>query len=212
MDLKRFRTIDRQPRPPANTIALILCILISLAGCHPAQTQVENEPKQVPEVPSVKEVDAKFPACPGKIATGPNNHKVTLTWSPSVRPGHSKEIRYCLYRSRGRVERIKGELTVDKAPCSNCELVTATPVPATKARDIQVNNQSSYCYVAVAIEDGGNKFSEFSNQAEADIPKADEPGSNTPSIDGLSHDGGIDSHVLAVVTYALLQSRGKAQQ
>ena len=179
MDLKRCLAIDRQLRPLANVaLPSILCVLISLAGCHPAQTQVENEPKHVPEVRTEKKIDAKFPPCPGKIATGPNNHKVSLTWNPSVTPNHSKEVRYCLYRSRGRVKRIKGELTIDKAPCTNCELVTETPLPATNVTDLQVNNESSYCYVAVAIEAGGNKFSEFSNQAEADIPKADIPGSN----------------------------------
>jgi len=170
------------------SLPIIVCVLISFAGCHPAQTQVQNEPKQVPEAPAVKKNEAKFSTCPGKITTGPNRHKVTLTWNPSATPNHSKEVRYCLYRSRSRVQRITGELTVDKAPCSNCELVTPIPVPVTNVTDLQVDNESSYCYVAVAIEDGGNKFSEFSNQAEADIPKADEPGSNKPSGGTLCDD------------------------
>jgi hypothetical protein len=184
MDLKRFLAIDRQLRPLAQgaiPIILYLCVLLSLTGCHPAQRQVENEPKQIPEVLPEKKNSGKFPHCPGEIAKGSNHHKVKLTWNPSVTPNHSKEVRYCLYRSRGRVKRIKGELTVDKPPCTNCELVTEIPVPAATFIDLQVENESSYCYVAVAIEDGGRKFSEFSNQAEADIPKADEPGSNKTS-------------------------------
>jgi len=181
MNLKRFLAIDRLRLLANIAIPIGLCALLGLAACRPDQTPAENESKPIPEVRQEKKADAKFPPCPGNVATGANRHKVTLTWNPSVTPNHSKEVRYCLYRSHGRVKRIKGELTVDKAPCSNCELVTATPVPATNATDLQVGNEASYCYVAVAIEDGGKKFSEFSNQAEADVPKADEPGSNKPS-------------------------------
>jgi len=182
MDLKCFHAIDGQLQALANVaLPIILSVLLSIAGCHSTQTQVQNEPRNAPEVPPVKRNESKFPACPGKISTGPKNHTVTLMWNPSVTPNHSREVRYCLYRSRGPVKRIKGELTVDKAPCSNCELVTTTPVAVTNTTDLQVDNESSYCYVAVAIEAGGSKFSEFSNQAEADIPKADEPGSNKPS-------------------------------
>jgi len=179
MDLKRFVATNRRLGPLGKVAAsIILCAVPSLVGCHPDQTQAQNEPKNVPEVREEKKKDANFPACPGQITKRSNKHQVTLTWNPSLTPNHSKEVRYCLYRSRGRVKRIKGELTVDKAPCTNCELVTEIPVPATKFTDLKVDNESSYCYVAVAIEDGGKKFSEFSNQAEADIPKADEPGSN----------------------------------
>lgn len=186
MDWKRVLAIDHQLRPFVSVvIPLTLCVSISLAGCHSAQTEAQNEAKPPGEVQpkdnQVKKNNAQFPACPGKIAGGSKDHKVTLTWNASVTPNHSKEIRYCLYRSQGRVQRIKGQLTVDKAPCSKCELVTPTPVPATNTYDLQINNDSSYCYVAVAIEDGGRQFSEFSNQAEADVPKAGVPGSNQPS-------------------------------
>jgi hypothetical protein len=194
MDLKSVGAIGRQLRPLEYiALPIIVCVLISLAGCHPAETQVQNEPQHVPEAPPKRKIEPKFPACPGKIATGPKNHTVTLTWNRSVTP-NNKEVRYCLYRSRGRVQRIKGELTVDKPPCSNCELVTATPVPATNATDVQIDNESSYCYVAVAIEDGGNKFSEFSNQAQADVPKADVPGSNQPSSGTLCDTNKASKH------------------
>ena len=36
--------------------------------------------------------------------------------------------------------------------------------------DMQVTNGAHYCYAAVALETGYGYFSEFSNQAEADIP------------------------------------------
>ena len=186
MDWKRVLAIDREPRPFASVvIPLVLCVSISFAGCHSAQTQAQNESKPAVEVQpkdnQLKKSNAKFPPCPGKTAGGSKDHKVTLTWNASVTPNQSKEIRYCLYRSKGRVQRIKGQLTVDKAPCSNCELVTPTPIRATSTYDLQISNDASYCYVAVAIEDGGRQFSEFSNQAEADVPKAGVPGSNQPS-------------------------------
>src|SRR5690349_19926757 len=124
MDLKCVHAIDDQVLAFANVaLPINLSVVIRHTGSHSRTRQVQNEPRNAPEVPPVKRNESKFPACPVKISTGPNNHRVTLMCNPSVTPNHSREARYCLYRSRGPVKRIKGELTVDKAPCSNCELV-----------------------------------------------------------------------------------------
>jgi len=192
MDLKGLPGTDRRPLQLKNIArSVILCALLNLTGCtYPGRSYSRDqaEPKQNPQVQREKKNDWTFPACPvGDIKKGGStDHKVTLTWNASTSSDKSKEIRYCLYRSRDRrVGRITGELTVDKAPCTKCELVTDLPVPGTTIIDHQVQNEARYCYAAVAIQFGNQKFSEFSNQAEADVPDAKHPGSNKNSTGTL---------------------------
>lgn len=96
-------------------------------------------------------------------------HSVTLSWIASTSAGVGKDIRYCLYRTTGGpVQKSSG--TTGTSPCLSCQLVTPTPVTNTNYQDTHVQNGVHYCYVAIAIDAGNSRSSDFSNQTDAVIP------------------------------------------
>lgn len=125
------------------------------------------------------------PTCPpgdppdNDVSSSPvGSHRVSLTWNLSTSSDNPKgrEIRYCLYRTKGG--RVQRSSTRSFSPCVNCQRVTKEPVTGTTYDDTHVENDSHYCYVAISLETANSMHSDFSNETEADIPKSKEPVSN----------------------------------
>lgn len=76
------------------------------------------------------------------------------------------------------------------SPCANCQRVTKEPVTGTTYDDTHVENDSRYCYVAISMETTSSRHSDFSNETEADLPKAGEPVSNPISSGALCNPKG----------------------
>jgi hypothetical protein len=104
-------------------------------------------------------------------------HVVNLSWnaSPSSSKPNHRQISYCLYRSKGQPIQSSGATKIATSPCTNCQRVTIEPIVGTNYKDIHVENNTHYCYVAIAIENGNMLPSAFSNQADAVIPPRKEP-------------------------------------
>jgi hypothetical protein len=129
------------------------------------------------------------PSCPpgdptdnDALSTPPGGHRVTLSWKASTSSAgrDGKDIHYCLYRTKGaRVQANAGTKT--KSPCVNCQRVTLEAVTGTIYKDDHVENDSHYCYIAIAIQTSNGNPSNFSNQADAVIPPRKEaPFCNPP--------------------------------
>ncbi len=151
----------------------LFCALITLGGCTHGQTpRAALEPRHVSQV---RQDASEWPKCPGQVAEkSDTKHSVTLKWNASTSSSPAREIRYCVYRNTDkRVIRNAGkDLWIDVPPCNGCTLVNED----TDARketfyvDSRVKDGNRYCYIAVAMEKGNRRFSEFSNPAEAYIP------------------------------------------
>lgn len=163
------KTISNSRRIGMINVAcsICLCVLLGPVGCT-HQASMPAEPKHT----TATREDTVFTCPDGDIPkAGSNDHKVTLTWEASASGPRSK-IRYCLYRSEDhRVRKSGDHVPINKSPCKACTRIDETATEKTSYIDKQVRNGAHYCYVAVATEIGKCEFSEFSNQAEADIPR-----------------------------------------
>jgi len=163
-------------------LLLFITLIGPLAGCTHSQRDARAESRQTASVARKEYVVS----CPdGDIKkTGTNDHKVSLSWQPS-KTAMSEEIRYCLYRTEDhRVQKSGDRLPIRGAPCKGCTRVNEEGVWGTFYTDTQVRNGAQYCYVAVAVEIGNGKFSEFSNQVQVDIPEDPTPLSPAQSSSG----------------------------
>jgi len=155
----------------SESVALVTLFvsLLAFAGCTRSQprTFMDSQQSNSPEKENTELT------CPeGDVPKiGSNNHKVMLSWDRSVSSSPPWTIRYCLYRTQdGPVKRLDGQLTTNQAPCKNCSRVNEVAVPEPHFTDLQVANGAHYCYVAVANQIGSPVFTDFSNQAQADVP------------------------------------------
>jgi fibronectin type 3 domain-containing protein len=88
---------------------------------------------------------------------------VILTWKAS--PGKNI-VGYCLYRSTQKdVAKNKPNTPFH---CVDCEQINAFPVKSTACVDVDVPDNSTYFYIATAI-DSHEVLSPASNEARADI-------------------------------------------
>jgi len=150
---------------------------MSMLGCSRQQAHPNPELPPATSSKSNTKPDGKLTCPPGDPAdndasSSPSGgHTVSLSWNPSTSANNSKgkEILYCLYRTKdGRVQRNTPGRTI--SPCVNCQRVTKEPVTGVSYQDTHVENDSHYCYVAIAIEGASSIHSDFSNQADAVIP------------------------------------------
>lgn len=180
-------------------IALVIILLMpmNMVGCSRQEPQLNPQSQQSTPSKASTKADGKLTCPPGDPAdndasSSPSGgHTVSLSWNPSASANNSKgkEILYCLYRTKGgRVQRSTRARTI--SPCVNCQRVTKEPVTGIAYEDTHVENDSHYCYVAIAIETASSLNSDFSNQTEADIPKAGEPVSSPISSGTLCNPKG----------------------
>jgi len=115
-----------------------------------------------------------LPSCPSAPypmlqASAPEvgHHKVFLSWKASSSAGGSgaANVGYCLYRSQ------KKSTANVSTKCPDCEQVNLVPVPGTRCVDDVVHDQTTYYYVAVAINSAG-RTSSPTKEAVAKIPVA----------------------------------------
>ena len=203
---------DRQHIPPAVNFALwtAFCLLLLQNGCSRNSNKIHVELRDTPEAhrPAQTLQTIEPPSCPPGNHPPDNDvssalaggHTVNLSWnaSTSSKGPHGKDIRYCLYRTKGgRVQALvqTGKPgTQVKPSCKNCQRVTINPIKDTTWKDTFVENGAHYCYVAIAIDTVNGEISVFSNQTDAVIPPNKEPPSCTPPADtkhitGKTHHG-----------------------
>jgi len=120
----------------------------------------------VPPCPS-----AGLPILQASSQTG--HHKVILSWNasaPTSDPG-GKVVGYCLYRSKTQ------NAAKQKPTCSDCEQINSTPIMGTGCVDDLVLDNTTYYYVATAINAKGN-ISVSSNETTAQIPPGNKAASS----------------------------------
>lgn len=178
-DSDRDRQLIRKALHLARWVALWSLLLLN-ACSRSSEFRIRVELRDLleasPAAPAPHKPDP--PSCPpgdpannDASSTPAGEHKVTLSWKASTSSSGSdgKDIYYCLYRTKGgRVQANAGTKT--KSPCVNCQRVTHEAVTDTIYKDDHAENDSHYCYVAIAIQIGNSKPSDFSNQADAVIP------------------------------------------
>lgn len=182
MDREELRK-DSRDRRGALQIALLIILWtpMNLVGCSRPEPHAAPELQKVSASEPNTVTDVKLTCPPGDppdndVSSSPSGgHTVSLSWNPSTSSNNpkGKQIRYCLYRTKGgRVQRSAPGTT---SPCGHCQRVTKEPVTGTTYKDTHVENDSHYCYVAIAIETASSMHSDFSNQADAVIPPRKEP-------------------------------------
>ena len=172
---------------------LFLALTFLVAGAFSAACNRQPSPtspvnRQPRESGEQKKIAASTPlpppSCPpaglpplSRARPGTGHHKVTLAWNASVnssQPG--KDVAgYCLYRSTK-------PLAAKKNPrCSQCEQVNVTPIASLSCMDDLVKDNTTYYYVAAAINRSG-MISPASNEIVAVIP----PGSQSRAVSPVS--------------------------
>src|SRR5579863_10232048 len=175
----------------AFRIALPILLLtpMNLVGCSRQQPDAKPGSQQASPAKSSR-AEVKLTCPPGDpfdndASSSPvGAHSVSLSWNPSTSSNNPKgrEIQYCLYRTKGG--RVQASTSARSfSPCVNCLRVTKEPVMGTTYDDTHLENDSRYCYVAISVETVNSMHSDFSNQTEADIPRAGKPVS-TPISSG----------------------------
>jgi len=183
MDLRDPQQISPHLRL-AVKVATLTCMVLALGGCH-------RDPGPRPGSQSEQTSGAKratgtaqehnLPPCPPadspmlkRGSPGTGDHRVILSWNASAPSANSQgeRIGYCLYRSKKHP--VKTRKTKKDAPCEECEQVNLTPMLETACVDDLVENDTTYYYAAVAIDDEG-QLSVLSSQARAVIPRSKAP-------------------------------------
>jgi hypothetical protein len=184
---------DRQQIRRAINFALwtALCFLLILNACSGnSGSRIHVELRDTPEANPPAQALKPAAICPPGDPPGGDpsptpaaGHTVTLSWNASTSSSapNGKEIRYCLYRTKGA--RVQGNTpgAGTKSPCVNCQRVTKQPISGTSYPDTHVENGAHYCYVAIAVDGQTGKLSVFSNQADAVIPPNTEHPFCTPT-------------------------------
>jgi hypothetical protein len=181
------RTLTRSFRLRVCASALVaLSVLQAAVGCaqSPPPPKGSSQSSQPPnkEQKAAVPKTVSLPKCPAvgshPVASTSGAHNVTLTWIASataIKPG-SSPIGYCLYRSSSKIVSSGKDFK-----CVGCEQINLTPITNTGCLDDQVQNETTYYYVAAAINEAG-LLSGPSNLAQANIPSA----SQKPKESGAS--------------------------
>jgi hypothetical protein len=185
---KRSRERNQNgPLSPKFALNAAFSLFIILMGCNrQSDSRIKIHLHDVPETMSQPGTTREISpgSCPpgdphrNDASSSPaEGHIVNLSWNASRSSGKSnrRRISYCLYRSKGQPIKSSGAQNIATSPCTNCQRVTIEPIVGTKYKDIHVENNAHYCYVAIAIENGNILPSAFSNQADAVIPPRKEP-------------------------------------
>jgi hypothetical protein len=180
------RTLTRRFRLRVCASALVaLSVLQAAVGCAqsppPKGSPQSSQPPHKEQKAAVPKT-VSLPKCPAvgshPVASTSGAHNVTLTWTASataIKPG-SSPIGYCLYRSSSKIVSSGKDFK-----CVGCEQINLTPITNTGCLDDQVQNETTYYYVAAAINEAG-LLSGPSNQAQANVPSA----SQKPKESGAS--------------------------
>ena len=176
-----------------------LILLVVMAACSHAAPQERTKIKldsrfdsaaQLPHSAQQTGTSWKCPVgdppIPPETSPGTSARKVSLSWHSSTSESDPKfgEIRYCVYRTKDGPVKEGPVLKAGDAPCKNCELVTPDPVVGTTYIDKKVDDDASYCYVAIAVSaKGALPQSVFSNPAGATIKLGASPFSCEPKKD-----------------------------
>jgi len=172
------RLYTRYPR--SVTVLILICGMMLLIACS-RRSSDRIELHDIAEDSRQGSLQQRLPAAcptgdpPGNDVSSPKigGHTVILRWNASA-PVDGQEMLYCLYRTiGGRVQKNRDQ--GKKSPCVNCQRVTLTPVSGTTYKDNNVENDSHYCYVAIAISPVNGLVSDFSTQIDAVIPPRKEP-------------------------------------
>lgn len=165
-------------------VLIITCLVQVCSGCRRVL-----EPRRDLERPAQGERTAAgrkavLPLCPRApypvlqmSAQGVGHHKVFLSWNASSSSSGSggNDVGYCLYRTQK-----KGAANLS-ATCPDCEQVTLVPVLSTRCVDDVVRDQTTYYYVAVAINSTGITSSP-TKEAIAPIPIAGRQTAAPPDV------------------------------
>lgn len=162
----------------------IACILHTFSGCSRlsgSRVQAQSAPAGTEKAVAATPQPA-LPPCPSApipmlqaSLPGTGHHKVFLTWNASTSSGQpgASTIGYCLYRSQK-----KGN--AGKFPkCPDCEQVNLRPTLVARCVDDLVKDETTYYYVAIAIN-SGNAISSATNEATAKIPVAGQQNAAPP--------------------------------
>ena len=186
--LKCHRKPNQNGRPSTKfALNVAFSLFLIVTGCDrqpgsPIRIHLHDVPETTSQAAMTRETER--PSCPPGDPDGNDSssspeegHVVNLSWnasSSSSKPSRG-QIKYCLYRSKGQRVQSSGAKTIATSPCINCQRVSIKPVVGTNYKDIHLQNNAHYCYVAIAIENGNILPSAFSNQADAVIPPRKEP-------------------------------------
>jgi hypothetical protein len=162
----------------------IACLVHACSGCSrlsgsraDAQAAPAEREKAVAAAPKPALPPCRSAPIPMLQASAPGtrHHKVFLTWNASTSSGQpgAGTIGYCLYRSQKQGN-------AKKFPqCPDCEQVNLRPVLNARCVDDLVKDQTTYYYVAIAIN-SSNGISSTTNEAIAKIPVAGQQNAAPP--------------------------------
>ena len=171
----------------AVEIAFYVCAVafMILMGCsRDSGSRIRVELRDLPQAKPTTETEPQdsCTAADPIPTLGPSSlwagHHVTLSWHPSTSANgpNGKNIRYCVYRTKGGpVHPAQTQNGTPGPPCINCQRITEVAVNGTTAFDSQLEIGARYCYVAVAIDISNRKRSTFLNPAAVVIPPATDP-------------------------------------
>lgn len=150
-----------------SVMLTIACLLHTVTGCSqaPSSTHQQVVPASVEKGTTVAEHVLRCPPAGSHAsATLKGHHRVTLTWNASR---GKNVVGYCLYRSTQK--KVAKNKPNTEFACAGCEQVNAIPIVPTGCVDDLVRDNSSYFYVATAL-DHDKWLSGASNEVRADIP------------------------------------------
>jgi len=159
------------------TALTIACLVHACSGCgrlSKSGADAQSAPAEREKAIAAARPKPVLPPCPSAptptlqaSAPGTGHHKVFLAWNASTSSGQpgGSTIGYCLYRSQK-------EGNAKKFPkCPDCEQVNLRPVLSSRCVDDLVKDQTTYYYVAIALN-SGNDISSSTSEAIARIPVA----------------------------------------
>jgi hypothetical protein len=156
----------------ASACSVLILAVCSRVSERPANPQAVSTPKTVTAIQAPRQ--KPLPPCPVapilNIQPPPRSrhHDVVLSWNPSTSSAgpQDKALGYCVYRS-------KKPITANKIEeCRNCELISRNPVIGTGCVDVDVEDNQTYYYAALALQ-AGKQPSSFSNKAKAEVRGTD---------------------------------------
>jgi hypothetical protein len=141
----------------------------------PSSAALPSEKNLNSDGPSPATSSLSLPPCPPaglaplRPSSNTGHHKVILSWNrsvPSPDPDRNP-VGYCLYRSK------KQHATKQNPTCSDCELISPTPIIGTGCVDDLVSDSATYYYVVTAIN-ANRKISSASNETLVLIPSGEQ--------------------------------------
>ena len=165
-------------------ILLLACILQVSNACNGDLRQWANSQTLGPQRTAPAEEKAILPHCPSAPASAlhasaqTGHRRMFLSWNASSSAGvqNNSTTGYCIYRTQ-RPARAR-----DCPKYSGCEEVNVIPVRNTRCVDDLVKDDTTYYYVALAINSASNS-SLASDEAIAQVPVAGEQKPRPPVSD-----------------------------